>query len=287
MTGIEQQEEGTVQKNTQDDRWRIGPSTHGSKNVQVCASVLCVDPAECVGAVSAGCCLFQDTVTLPCRAVNQLESENLNSPKDAEPKAKHFLIGSSHLKPGPLQVCVSYCTMSQSSHDICQRLRNAAQVASCPRPAPLWSSPLQPRLVLDDTTSVAMVTRQTVARATTGCLGLAGIETVDLASELRSGPQKAELYCLSEGANLVSIHSQEESNFVKSLIKNFDPNEGYTWIGLSDLHYDGKWMWSDGSKAGYFIWSTGEPTNWQGMEHCVHTNYGPDPKDQIPSRGYT
>ncbi|KAM9737420.1 lactose-binding lectin l-2-like [Menidia menidia] len=95
-----------------------------------------------------------------------------------------------------------------------------------------------------------------------------------VASHLTWG--KAELYCLSEGANLVSIHSQEESNFVKSLIKNFDPNEGYTWIGLSDLHYDGKWMWSDGSKAGYFIWSTGEPTNWQGMEHCVHTNYGPD-----------
>ncbi|KAK1880534.1 Lactose-binding lectin l-2 [Dissostichus eleginoides] len=42
----------------------------------------------------------------------------------------------------------------------------------------------------------------------------------------------AEFHCVSEGANLVSIHSQGEENFVKSLIKNFDPAEGYTWIGL-------------------------------------------------------
>ncbi|CAB1436206.1 unnamed protein product [Pleuronectes platessa] len=52
----------------------------------------------------------------------------------------------------------------------------------------------------------------------------------------------AELYCVSEGANLVSIHSLEEENFVKALIKNFDHAEGYTWIGLSDLHKEGSWM---------------------------------------------
>ncbi|KAI9539793.1 hypothetical protein NQZ68_001725 [Dissostichus eleginoides] len=56
----------------------------------------------------------------------------------------------------------------------------------------------------------------------------------------------AELHCLSEGANLVSIHSKAEHEFVRSLIKNFDPAEGYTWIGLSDVHKEGKWMWSDG-----------------------------------------
>jgi len=73
-------------------------------SVQVWVSVPCVDPAECVGAVSICYCLFQDTVTLSCRAVNQLESRSLKAPKDTEPKAKHFLIGSSHLKPCPLQV---------------------------------------------------------------------------------------------------------------------------------------------------------------------------------------
>uniref|UniRef100_A0A4W6EUK8 C-type lectin domain-containing protein n=1 Tax=Lates calcarifer TaxID=8187 RepID=A0A4W6EUK8_LATCA len=44
----------------------------------------------------------------------------------------------------------------------------------------------------------------------------------------------AELYCVSQRANLVSIHSLQEQNFVKNLIKNFDHTEGRTWIGLSD-----------------------------------------------------
>ncbi|XP_015231935.1 PREDICTED: snaclec agkisacutacin subunit B-like [Cyprinodon variegatus] len=55
----------------------------------------------------------------------------------------------------------------------------------------------------------------------------------------------AEFHCLSEKANLVSIHSQNEQKFVKNLIKNFDPAQGVTWIGLSDLHKEGRWMWSD------------------------------------------
>ncbi|XP_033972669.1 lactose-binding lectin l-2-like [Trematomus bernacchii] len=85
----------------------------------------------------------------------------------------------------------------------------------------------------------------------------------------------AEFHCVSEGANLVSIHSQEEQEFVKSLIKNFDPTEGYTWIGLSDIHKEGSWMWSDGSAAKFFFWNSGEPNNAGRKEDCVHTNYGP------------
>ncbi|GLD72733.1 lactose-binding lectin l-2-like protein [Lates japonicus] len=52
----------------------------------------------------------------------------------------------------------------------------------------------------------------------------------------------AELNCLSERANLVSIHSLEEQNFVKTLIKTFDPAEKQTWIRLSDIHKEGTWM---------------------------------------------
>ncbi|XP_034097052.1 lactose-binding lectin l-2-like [Gymnodraco acuticeps] len=80
----------------------------------------------------------------------------------------------------------------------------------------------------------------------------------------------AELQCVSEGANLVSIHSQGEQKFVTSLIKNFDPVEGYTWIGLSDVHQEGSWMWSDGSAAKLFFWHTGEPNNARGVQHCRH-----------------
>ncbi|XP_036948897.1 lactose-binding lectin l-2-like [Acanthopagrus latus] len=86
----------------------------------------------------------------------------------------------------------------------------------------------------------------------------------------------AELYCVSEGANLVSIHSREEEDFVKSLVKNFDHGEGPTWIGLSDIHKDGRWMWSDGCAVDFVFWNAGEPNNYGGSEPCVHNNHGTD-----------
>ncbi|XP_059205972.1 lactose-binding lectin l-2-like [Centropristis striata] len=89
----------------------------------------------------------------------------------------------------------------------------------------------------------------------------------------------AELYCVSQRANLVSIHSQGEQNFVVSLIKNFDHSQGRNWLGLSDIHKEGRWMWSDGSAVDFVFWDAGEPNNVaNGNEHCVHTYSGPVPK---------
>uniref|UniRef100_UPI0037E8D5A6 lactose-binding lectin l-2-like n=1 Tax=Semicossyphus pulcher TaxID=241346 RepID=UPI0037E8D5A6 len=83
----------------------------------------------------------------------------------------------------------------------------------------------------------------------------------------------AELHCVSQRANLVSIHSLAENNFVKNLIENFDHAEGYTWIGLSDVHKEGRWMWSDGSAVKSYFWYEGEPNNDGGNEHCALSNY--------------
>ncbi|CAB1436207.1 unnamed protein product, partial [Pleuronectes platessa] len=55
----------------------------------------------------------------------------------------------------------------------------------------------------------------------------------------------AEFHCVSQGANLVSIHSLEEENFITALIKNFDLNEGITWNGLNDLYKEGRWICAD------------------------------------------
>ncbi|XP_047460791.1 C-type lectin-like [Mugil cephalus] len=81
----------------------------------------------------------------------------------------------------------------------------------------------------------------------------------------------AEIQCMSEGAHLVSIHSAEEQNFVKTLIMNFDPAIGYTWIGLNDIYKEGTWMWSDGSAVNFTFWKAGEPNNSLGKENCVQT----------------
>ncbi|XP_060933251.1 lactose-binding lectin l-2-like, partial [Limanda limanda] len=88
----------------------------------------------------------------------------------------------------------------------------------------------------------------------------------------------AELYSVSQGANLVSIHSLDEHNFIEALMKNFDHAEGWTWIGLRDLHKEGSWMWSDGCGVNFTYWSPGEPNNGRRREHCVHTNYSKDKK---------
>uniref|UniRef100_A0A674B1I6 C-type lectin domain-containing protein n=1 Tax=Salmo trutta TaxID=8032 RepID=A0A674B1I6_SALTR len=64
----------------------------------------------------------------------------------------------------------------------------------------------------------------------------------------------AESYCLTQGANLVSVHSEAEHQFIKILIQRFDPAERGTWMGLSDIHVEGRGMWSDGSKVDFIPW---------------------------------
>ncbi|XP_068188442.1 lactose-binding lectin l-2-like [Antennarius striatus] len=88
----------------------------------------------------------------------------------------------------------------------------------------------------------------------------------------------AELHCVSEGANLVSIHSMEEQNFIKGLIKNFDHAEETTWIGLTDIHKENSFMWSNGQAVNFVYWYQNEPNNLEGTEHCVHTNHGEEKK---------
>ncbi|KAK7929020.1 hypothetical protein WMY93_005415 [Mugilogobius chulae] len=69
----------------------------------------------------------------------------------------------------------------------------------------------------------------------------------------------AELHCVSQGANLVSIHNLEEHNFVKTLIQNFDPSRSQTYIGLTDYFKENAWIWSDGSRIRFTRWRKGEP----------------------------
>ncbi|KAI4878127.1 hypothetical protein NFI96_011074, partial [Prochilodus magdalenae] len=92
--------------------------------------------------------------------------------------------------------------------------------------------------------------------------------TVDWAS--------AENLCLNLDANLVSIHSEQEYQLIKALIRAHDPEEKPVWIGLSCCHKRNNWIWSDGTKLTFTKWNPNEPNSDQ--ECCVHMNWS-DKKD--------
>ena len=81
----------------------------------------------------------------------------------------------------------------------------------------------------------------------------------------------AEENCrLHEGANLVSIRNEDEWDFVQYVVRRNDPSMGWAWIGLSDVHKDNFWMWTDGCKADFFKWRSGAPDS--SGQKCVHMN---------------
>ncbi|XP_036453454.1 lactose-binding lectin l-2-like isoform X2 [Colossoma macropomum] len=80
----------------------------------------------------------------------------------------------------------------------------------------------------------------------------------------------AEAYCLTQGANLVSIHSENEYQMVKALVRAHDLKENPTWLGLSNCQKKNSWFWSDGTMFMYRKWNKNEP-NHKG-ECCVHMN---------------
>ena len=71
---------------------------------------------------------------------------------------------------------------------------------------------------------------------------------------------------MKKGADLVSLTTDEENNFVYSHTKNFP----YAfWIGLRYTNTTNPpWAWSNGEKLGIMKWNDGEPNNIP-MEHCV------------------
>merc|ERR1739838_22611 len=71
----------------------------------------------------------------------------------------------------------------------------------------------------------------------------------------------AEKKCLSLGGNLASIHSLEEHNFIRSLIKKGSGSDKLTWIGGSDAAQEGTWLWSGGLPMKYTNWGAGQPDN--------------------------
>uniref|UniRef100_A0A672HVZ0 C-type lectin domain-containing protein n=1 Tax=Salarias fasciatus TaxID=181472 RepID=A0A672HVZ0_SALFA len=68
--------------------------------------------------------------------------------------------------------------------------------------------------------------------------------------------------CLSRGADLMIIDSQEEQDFSRRFTRK-------TWIGLTDRAREGTWRWVDGTLLNISYWSNGQPNNWWGKEDCA------------------
>ncbi|XP_068736596.1 uncharacterized protein [Montipora capricornis] len=71
--------------------------------------------------------------------------------------------------------------------------------------------------------------------------------------------------CATQGANLPSVHSQEENVFLQNL-----HNGENGWLGLSDINSEGTFVWSDGTRFDFHYWATNQPNNFRN-EDCVHT----------------
>ncbi|KAK5617685.1 hypothetical protein CRENBAI_001663 [Crenichthys baileyi] len=70
--------------------------------------------------------------------------------------------------------------------------------------------------------------------------------------------------CISRGANLVSIHNQEEEEFLSLYSK-----DSTKWIGLKHNPTEGGYSWSDGTPLSHTNWGRGEPNNHEDREDCV------------------
>ncbi|XP_033624617.1 macrophage mannose receptor 1-like [Asterias rubens] len=91
------------------------------------------------------------------------------------------------------------------------------------------------------------------------------------------GWKDAEDYCHEYGAHLVSIHDQEEYDFLYNQINRLDI--GSFWIGLREYSQSGSYKWSDGTSLDYKAWVEGEPNDSNGEEKCVEMYHFDEYKD--------
>ncbi|XP_026113003.1 galactose-specific lectin nattectin-like [Carassius auratus] len=78
----------------------------------------------------------------------------------------------------------------------------------------------------------------------------------------------AERKCQSLDANLASVHSKIEQDFLLSLL----PSTTQCWIGTHDAEQEGEWLWTDGTPFDYTYWAPGQPDNKK-TENCGELTY--------------
>ena len=82
----------------------------------------------------------------------------------------------------------------------------------------------------------------------------------------------ARQHCQNLGGDLAIIKSENQNNFIFSLIQSQNTFTKWgAWIGIQRRKADGKFYWIDNTPAdgSYSIWAGGEPNNAGGSENCV------------------
>ncbi|XP_077477482.1 macrophage mannose receptor 1-like [Stigmatopora argus] len=82
----------------------------------------------------------------------------------------------------------------------------------------------------------------------------------------------AQDYCEDKNAQLLIIENLKERNWVRSQLGDY----AYHYIGLTDMHNEGKWKWIDTTSLDPNLanWHRGEPNNDGHKEHCVEMQGG-------------
>ena len=81
---------------------------------------------------------------------------------------------------------------------------------------------------------------------------------------------EAEILCLSYGGHLASINSEDENNFIATLMKE----TGYFWVGGHDIVTEEAWQWTDHSAWSYSDWAANKPTKNYGS-NCLRYSASP------------
>nr|XP_019574287.1 PREDICTED: C-type lectin domain family 4 member F [Rhinolophus sinicus] len=91
-------------------------------------------------------------------------------------------------------------------------------------------------------------------------------------SKVKKSWHEAEQFCVSQGAHLASVTSEEEQAYLKAFTSTT-----YHWIGLTDRGNEGSWRWVDGTPfndaQSRAFWENNQPDNWRHRdgqnEDCV------------------
>ncbi|XP_072343073.1 C-type mannose receptor 2 isoform X1 [Scyliorhinus torazame] len=87
---------------------------------------------------------------------------------------------------------------------------------------------------------------------------------------LSTWPQ-AQRICTWFGAELASIHSQEELTFLGKILQELSRfQDQFWWIGLHTNENDGRFRWSDGSILNFVSWASGRPRPISRDRKCVY-----------------